>query len=155
MSVSRVQLLATLWTAARQAPLSMKFSRQEYWSELPFPSPGDLLNRRIEPKVSRFAGRFFTISVGSVCSVNSAKALKTVPDCRKHWGSFSHCGSFLYNLPACPLVSGPIGEAMCVGHLGIQRAQGQMATENEGEGGGRVGTGSLRASRSAVTPEPF
>ena len=63
MSVSCVQLLATPWTAARQAPLSMKFSRQEYWSELPFPSPGDLLNPRIEPKVSRFAGRFFTVSV--------------------------------------------------------------------------------------------
>ena len=39
---SRVQLFATPWTVALQAPLSMKFSRQEYWSGLPFPSPGDL-----------------------------------------------------------------------------------------------------------------
>ena len=36
--------LATLWTVAHQAPLSMGFSREEYWSGLPFPSPGDLLN---------------------------------------------------------------------------------------------------------------
>ena len=38
-SLSRVRLLATLWTAAYQAPLSMGFSRQEYWSRLPLPSP--------------------------------------------------------------------------------------------------------------------
>ena len=36
-----VQLFATPWTVARQAPLSVGFSRQEYWSRLPFPSPGD------------------------------------------------------------------------------------------------------------------
>ena len=47
--LSRVQLFATLWTVARQAPLSMGFSRQEYWSGLPFPSPGDLPNPGIEP----------------------------------------------------------------------------------------------------------
>ena len=40
---------ATLWTVARQAPLSMGFPRQEYWSGLPFPSPGDLPNPGIEP----------------------------------------------------------------------------------------------------------
>ena len=39
----------TPWTVARQAPLSMGFSRQEYWSGLPFPSPGDLPNPGIEP----------------------------------------------------------------------------------------------------------
>ena len=41
--------LAIPWMAARQAPLSIGFSRQEYWSELPFPSPGDLPNPGIEP----------------------------------------------------------------------------------------------------------
>ena len=41
--------LATPWTAARQAPLSMGFSRQEYWSGLPFPSPGDLPDPGIKP----------------------------------------------------------------------------------------------------------
>ena len=39
----------TLWTVAHQAPLSMEFSRQKYWSGLPFPSPGDLPNPRIKP----------------------------------------------------------------------------------------------------------
>ena len=46
---SHVQLFATLWTVARQAPLSVGFSRQEYWTGLPFPSPGDLPNPEIEP----------------------------------------------------------------------------------------------------------
>ena len=41
-SLSRVRLFATPWTVAYQAPLSMEFSRQEYWSGLPFPSLGDL-----------------------------------------------------------------------------------------------------------------
>ena len=40
----------TLWTIASQALLSMGFSRQEYWSELPFPSPGDLPDPGIEPR---------------------------------------------------------------------------------------------------------
>ena len=38
------------WTVARQAPLSMEFSRQEYWNGLPFPTPGDLPNPGIEPR---------------------------------------------------------------------------------------------------------
>ena len=41
-SLSRVRLFATPWTVAYQAPLSMGFSKQECWSGLPFPSPGDL-----------------------------------------------------------------------------------------------------------------
>ena len=48
-SLSRVRLFATPWTVAYQAPPSMEFSRQEYWSGLPFPSPGDLPDLGIEP----------------------------------------------------------------------------------------------------------
>ena len=48
-SLSRVRLFAILWTVAYQTPPSMGFSRQEYWSGLPFPSPGDLPNPGIEP----------------------------------------------------------------------------------------------------------
>ena len=48
-SLSCVRLFVTPWTVACQAPLSMGFSRQEYWSGLPFPSPGDLPNPGIEP----------------------------------------------------------------------------------------------------------
>ena len=47
--LSRVRLFATPWTVAYQAPLSMGFSRQEYWSGLSFSSPGDLPNPGIEP----------------------------------------------------------------------------------------------------------
>ena len=46
---SRVRLFATPWTVAYQAPPSMGFSRQEYWSGLPFPSPGDLPDPGIKP----------------------------------------------------------------------------------------------------------
>ena len=47
-SLSHVQLFATPWTVPYQAPPSMEFSRQEYWSGLPFPSPGDLPNPGIK-----------------------------------------------------------------------------------------------------------
>ena len=49
-SLSPFQLFVTSWTVAHQAPPSTGFSRQEYWSGLPFPSPGDLPNPGIEPR---------------------------------------------------------------------------------------------------------
>ena len=63
--VSHVQLFATLWTVARQVPLSMGFSRQDYWRGLPCPPPGDHLNPGIEPtSLASLAlvGGFFTTS---------------------------------------------------------------------------------------------
>ena len=62
---SHVPLCATPWTTVRQAPLSKGFSRQEYWSGLPCPLPGNLPDPRTEPEslVSpALAGRFFTTS---------------------------------------------------------------------------------------------
>ena len=56
---SCVRLFATLWTVASQAPLSMGFSKQEYWSEFPFPSPWDLPNPGSEPASLAFVGKFF------------------------------------------------------------------------------------------------
>ena len=53
-SLSCVRLFATPWTVAHQAPPSMRFSRQEYWSGLPFPSPGDLPDPGIEPRSPAF-----------------------------------------------------------------------------------------------------
>ena len=50
----------TLWTVACQAPLSTEFSRQEDWSGLPFPSPGDLPDPGIEPRSPALAGEFLT-----------------------------------------------------------------------------------------------
>ena len=49
-SLSHVQLFVSLWTVAYKVPPSMEFSRQEYWSGLPIPSPGDLPDRGIEPR---------------------------------------------------------------------------------------------------------
>jgi len=51
----------TPWTVACKAPLSMEFSRQNYWSGLPFPSPGDLPDPGIEPVSPALAGGFFSI----------------------------------------------------------------------------------------------
>ena len=60
-SLSRVWLFVTPWTIARQAPLSMGFPRQEYWSGLPFFSPGDLPDPGVEPMFPALAGGYFTI----------------------------------------------------------------------------------------------
>ena len=62
LSLSRVWLFATSWTVARQAPLPMGFPRQEYWSRLPFPPPGDLPDPEVEPTSAALAGGFFTTS---------------------------------------------------------------------------------------------
>ena len=62
--LSCVQLFATPWTVAHQAPLSMEFSRQEYWSGLPCPCPEDLSQPRDPVHISypALAGGFFTTS---------------------------------------------------------------------------------------------
>ena len=59
--LSRVQLFATPWTVAYKAPLSMGFSRKEYWSGLSFPSPGESSQHRVQTQVSRIAGRHFNL----------------------------------------------------------------------------------------------
>ena len=67
--LSRVQLFAALWTVACQAPLFLEFSKQEYWSELPLPTPGNLpdpgmeLTCRASPAL---AGGFFTTSASEI-----------------------------------------------------------------------------------------
>ena len=58
--LSCIQLFATPWPVAHQAPLSMEFSRQEYWSGLPFSSPGDLPDPGIEPASPVLAGGYLT-----------------------------------------------------------------------------------------------
>ena len=76
---SHVQLFLTPWTVALQDPMSMGFSRQEYWSGLPFPSPGDLPNPGTEPVLSMspaLTGVFFntsTIIIG-LSLINSTKS---------------------------------------------------------------------------------
>ena len=78
-SLSCARVFETLWTVAYQALLSMGFSRQEYWSGLPFPSPRDLPDPRIEPAslVSHaLAGRFCTTSATWEERRTSQKLLK-------------------------------------------------------------------------------
>ena len=58
---SHVQLFATLWTVARQAPQSMGFSRQEYWSGLPCFPPGDLPDPGVKPLSPALQVDFFTV----------------------------------------------------------------------------------------------
>ena len=58
--LSPVWLFVTPWAVARQALLSMEFSKQEYWSGLPFPTPGDLPHPGIEPLSPTLADGFFT-----------------------------------------------------------------------------------------------
>ena len=84
-ALSRVRLFVTPWTVAHQAPLSMGFSRQDYWSKLPFPSLGDHPNPGIEPGslVSvALAGDFFT----------------TVPTSNKYWGKEAFNVNMIVNL---------------------------------------------------------
>ena len=71
---SRVQLCATIWTVAHRVPLSMGFPRQEYWSGLPFSSPGDLPHPGIEPTSltsPALADGFFTTSATARMGLNS------------------------------------------------------------------------------------
>ena len=98
---SDVGLFLTLWTVARQAPLSMGFSRQEHWSGLSSPPPGDLPDPGIQFLFPALAGGFFTTSAtwGSV----DGKLL------RKHQGQ----KGFWSNKPNRTLVAGELGDQTC------------------------------------------
>ena len=81
---SRVRLFATLRTVAHQAPLSMRFSRQEYWSGLLFPTPRGVPNPGTEPTTPRYpalAGGFFTTSATWEARIGpaAAKSLQSCP----------------------------------------------------------------------------
>ena len=81
--LSVVWLFATLWTVGHQAPLSMGFFRQEYWSGLPCPPPGDLPDPGMEPASPSLADGFFTTEP-------SGKPISSI------WGSHKLL-SFLHN----------------------------------------------------------
>ena len=86
-SLSRFWLFATPWTVAYQAPPSMGFSRQEYWSGLPFPSPRDLPNPGIQPRSPEF----------------QADALTSEPPGKP--GSWEECDKYSKSLPNWSWVS--------------------------------------------------
>ena len=101
--VSRsVRLSATPWTVARQVPLSMGFSRQEYWSGLPCPPPGDLPNSGIEPlsltlPVLAGSGSLPLVPPGKQGAANAAGIPHPLSACRQT--SFSS-DPFLQGLPS-------------------------------------------------------
>ena len=102
---SHVQLCVTLWTVAHQAPLSMGFSRQEYWIGLPCPSPGDLPDPGIEfaslmsPTLS---GGFFTTSANWEATKNigvgSHSLLQGIFPTQGLNAGLLHCRQILYHL---------------------------------------------------------
>ena len=77
-SLSRVRLFVTPWTVAHQIPPSMKFSRQEYWSGLPFPSPGDLPNPGIKPEYPHCRQTLYCLS-HIIAAAAAAKSLQLCP----------------------------------------------------------------------------
>ena len=72
---SHVQHDATPWAIAHQALLSLGFSRQQYWSELSFPSPGDLPDPGIQPAAPALSGRFLTTESPPLVGINSLDIL--------------------------------------------------------------------------------
>ena len=100
-----LQSCLTLWTVAHEAPLSMGFSRQEYWSGLLCPPPGDLPNPRIKPPSltsCTLASGFFTTSATWEAPVISYQSLKN------HWkiafslfSSLCFSPSFCFNVILC------------------------------------------------------
>ena len=97
---SNVRLFVTLWTVAHQAPLSMGFSRQEYWSGLPCCPPGDLPNPGTEPRSptlqnslpSEPPGKPKNTGVGSLSLLQG-----NFPNQESNWGLL-HCRQILYQL---------------------------------------------------------
>ena len=75
----------TPWIVSHQAPLSMGFSRQEYWSRLPFPSPGDLSNPGIKPASPALADRFFTTEPPVATFFQKKEKSKTAAKCPHYW----------------------------------------------------------------------
>ena len=87
-SLSHIWVFATPWTVASQAPLSMGFSRQKYWSRLPFPPPGDLPNPEVKPRSPAspaLAGGLFTTGppANSSKSIYEIKFHKTIHQKKK------------------------------------------------------------------------
>ena len=105
--LSRVRLFATPWTVAHQAPKSMEFSRQKYWSGLPFPSPGDLPNPGIEPGFPALqADALPSKPRGPVLSLKPWLRLRPLPEGAKGKARFlpQLISNFLpYLVPALPI----------------------------------------------------
>ena len=99
-SLSRVRLLATPWTAAHQAPLSIGFSRQEYWRGLPCLPLGDLPNPRIKPRSAALQDSLPSELLGKPknTGVGSPSLLRGNFPTQESNGGLLHCRQILYQL---------------------------------------------------------
>ena len=91
--LSQVQLFATPWTGAHQAPLSVEFFRQEYWSGLPFPSPEDLPNPGTEPTFPALADGFF---ISELSRKSSHEITHSLMSNSVVFSTLTRCSHFLY-----------------------------------------------------------
>ena len=116
-ALSHVPLFAQLWTIAHRVPLSMGFSRQEYWSELPFPPPGDLPDPGIKPMSPAspaLAGGFFTAEwPGSsdtlyIWLIHFAVQQKVTQHCKATCCSVAKSRPPLYNPRDCSTLGFPV-----------------------------------------------
>ena len=105
---SCVWLFVTLWTVAHQGPLSLEFSRQEYWSGLPFRPPGDLPDPGMEPKSltsPALAGGFFTNSATWIIEL---KNLGSNSEVLSSFGRYQNGFYILYSPWSLMLITGKI-----------------------------------------------
>ena len=115
-SPSHVWLFATPWNVAHQAPPSMEFSRQEYWSGLPFPSPRDLPNPGIKPK----SPTSWADALPSEPPRNPCMFMESYLKKKKRWNR-----SFLLSLHQRTLIFSITKECPC-GSLGIQQSSSTL-----------------------------
>ena len=107
----------TPWAAAHQAPLSMEFSRQEYWSGLPFPSLGGLPNPGIEPLSPALQADILPSETpGKFCSMFPVCNMAFFSDCLQGVYSFQQ-----FDYDVC------LGEGFCVSYLGFTEFQGSLS----------------------------
>ena len=113
--------LTTPWTVARQDPLSMGLPRQQYWSGLPFPPPGDLRDPGIELESltsPALAGRLFTVGATLVLALeNSASACESLYKARL-WGAHSIRASLQWETLWAPECAGPMFSSEALGQAG-------------------------------------
>ena len=107
-SLSCDRLFGTPWTVAYQGSPFIGFSRQEYWSGLPFPSPGDLPDPGIEPRVSGIVGRHFTVWVTFICLMD---LIMPFPTWSPAMGSHYLCVSVLV-AQSCLTLSNPMDDSL-------------------------------------------
>ena len=152
-SLSRVQFFLTPWTVAHQAPPSMEFSRQEYWSGLPFPSPGDLPDPGIEPRSPTLQADALTSEPPGKPTIHCKQLLNkemllllmilVLHPCFSKSSFFEN--TFLHHfqlLKPSPLVQAQVKTHLCAMHLwSVQRRQDYTTLErvSSTNGAGKIG----------------